>query len=755
MKKHLFLTLLILSLAPCSVNSQELINSPADLEKTFNETFYEAPFMPLPEVEVKSGNQTNPVRGTPVFKKVRIKVTNYFREKDYKKTQELIEKEKQFQAQQEAQDEAVLNKDLKNINLKNNSDDDNVKEISSKKDKKFFWQKEKKSTVNIEEKAESSESDAQSLELEGGVKQQVTTNNVVLDADNIDYDDGKQNIIATGSPILFFPQQDVTLKADKMVYNKDSNILKAYGNVEIIKQGSHICGDYIQVNMNEESAFLENMDMKQSFMAVNARKSEMEGNKIILHDGRIESKDSYILNFQTKMIGGNNFNRMIIDDEDKSSISDEIGDTAVHIKTKEISINAKKDIDVITLKKAQINYGDFSLFTIPSITAHTNKKREFFEANYPEFGSRGKLGMYLGPGFVFDTPLQDGSTVKILPILNNKSGIGFGGLLKYRSATNYTDLGYGSSADIFMMKGKQYFDDKLYMQYGVNSYMDEWFFGPRMPKYMAELIYKDSTIVPSTIHDGLDLTFSHRFGLGYMQNNDVNRHGENIAPADVGTLRTRYMAEVAQSLFKYNDKEHLRYLDLSLVLQGSAALYGTGDTQFVGRIGPRIHTQYKYWMQDIGFFATAYQDGTPIQMYDMYRYGHASVYLREALRVHKYLTLAWSGTLTLTGDSPNGEMFQENSFIIALGPDDFKINFGYDWVRRQTYFSFVLAMDTKGSSIDFDKMVIKNPDKLARSEREEPELKVFDEENQAQASQAKKMMYAEVIELEDPDKESI
>ena len=76
MKKHLFLTLLILSLAPCSVNSQELINSPADLEKTFNETFYEAPFMPLPEVEVKSGNQTNPVRGTPVFKKVRIKVTN-------------------------------------------------------------------------------------------------------------------------------------------------------------------------------------------------------------------------------------------------------------------------------------------------------------------------------------------------------------------------------------------------------------------------------------------------------------------------------------------------------------------------------------------------------------------------------------------------------------------------------------------------------------------------------------------------------
>lgn len=740
MRKNLFITLLILALAPCSVYSQELVDSPADLEQVFNETFYEAPFTPLPEVEVKSGNQTKPVRGTPVFKKVRIKVTNYLREKDYKKTQELIQKQKQQMEEQEAEDEAILGKDL-NINFK-----------ESKKGKKLFDKKQKEEKVE-ENQPENSE---KTLELEGGVKQQVTTNNIVLDADNIDYDDNKQNITATGSPILKFPQQDVTLKADKMVYNSESNILKAYGNVEIIKQGSHIFGDFIQVNMNEESAFLDNMNMKQSFMTVTARKSEMEGDKIILHDGKMESKESYILNLQTKMIGGNNFNRMIIDDEDRSSITDEVGDTSINVKAKEIFVNAKKNNDVITLKKAEINYGDYKLFTIPSITAHTNKKRQFFEANYPEFGSRGKLGMYLGPGFVFDTPLQDGSTVKILPILNNKSGIGFGGLLKYRSATNYTDLGYGSSADIFMMKGKQYFDDKLYMQYGVNSYMDEWFFGPRMPKYMAELIYKDRTIVPSTIRDGLDLTFTHRFGLGYMQNNDTNRHGENIASADVGTLRTRYMAEVSQSLFRYQDKERLRYLDLAFVMQGSAALYGTGDTQFVGRIGPRVHTQYKYWMQDIGFFASAYQDNTPMARYDMYRYGHASVYLREALRVHKYLTLAWSGTLTLTGDSPNGEMFQENSFIIALGPDDFKINFGYDWVRRQTYFSFVIAMDTKGSSIDFDKMVIKNPDRLARSDKEEPQLKVFDEENQtSKPNSAKKMMYAEVIELEDPDKESI
>lgn len=740
MKKSFFITALILSLTSQAVLSAELIKSPEDLEEVFNDSFYESPISaPMPKVERVEGSTMPPCRGMPVFKKVRIKLTNKIREKDYKKTLELIEQEKQRQAEMEAKELEELNKEL-NINYKK----EETSESSSKVDPK--GKKGSKTEVDSEK----------TLELEGGVKEHVTSNDVTLDADNIDYDDKTMDIIATGSPVLFFPPQNVTIKADKLVYNNVSNVLKAYGKVEVIRDGHSVFGDYLQINLNEENAFMDNIETKASMLTVRARKSEMEDDKIILHNGKMSSEESYILDFHTKMIGGNNFNRMIIDDEEKSSITDEVGDTAINIKAKDVIFNAKRDHDVITLKKAQINYGDTKLFTIPSITAHTNKKREFFDANYPEFGSRGRLGMFLGPGFVFDTPLQSGSTLKVMPILNNKSGLGFGGMLKYRSATNYTDFAYGSSADVFILKGKQVFDDRLYMQYGANSYMDEWWFGPRMPKYTAELIYHDRGVIPSTIGKGLDLNFRHRFGFGYMQNNDVNRHGESIPAADVGTIRTRYMAEAAQTLFNYQDKEKLRSLNLALVMQGSAALYGTGDTQFVGRIGPRVHTQYKYWMQDIGFFATAYQDGTPMQMYDMYRYGHANVYLREALRLNKYVTVAWSGTLTLTGDSPNGDMFQENSFILALGPDDFKVNIGYDWVRRQTYFAFVMAMDTKGSSLEFDRMEIKNPDRIAKSNQEDVELKVYDVENNPSDKKIqKKMMYAEVIDIEDPNKEQI
>ncbi len=725
MKKYIITTLLILLSSPCL--AQELFETPEDLEK-MQEIFYEAPFSPIPEVKYVDGSTQKEVQGMPLFKKTRVKITNFFRERDYNKAQKLIEKEKQEQEKLEAQEKEEMDK-VFNVNFK----------------------PDKKSNSEDVKKSEDESSD--SLELEGGVREHVTADDILLDAENIDFDENTLDFTATGSPVLVFPPQGVTIKAEKMVYNKASNILKAFGSVEVIKDGNSMFGDYMQVNMNEENAFIDNLSTKESVVKIDAKKADMEDDKITLHNGKMVSEEDYVMNFHTRMIGGNMFNNLILDDDEKSSISNEIGDTTVNIKAKEIYVNAKKSNDVITLKKAKIDYGGFDLLNIPSFTVHTNKKREFFDANYPELGSRAQLGMFAGPGFVFDTPLQNGSTVKLLPIINNKSGIGFGGMLKYRSATNFTDMGYGSSADIFILKGRQYLDDKLYMQYGVNSYMDEWFMGPRMSKYNAELIYHDDAVIHSTIGKDLNLNFRHRFGFGYMQNPDFNRHDENLPTDNLGTTRTRYMAQVSQTLFNYRDLENKKLLNLSLVMQGSAALYGTGDTQFIGRVGPALHTQYKHWMQDLMFFQGAYQDGTPMQAYDIYRYGHSTLHIRESLRLCKYLTVAWSGTLNLSDDSPNGDVFQENSFIVAIGPDDLKFNIGYDWVRRQTYFGCIIAMNTKGSSLEYEKMVIKNPDKLSRDNTEIIEPKVFEQENEPTVP--KKMIYAEVIDMEDPDKEQI
>ena len=53
-------------------------------------------------------------------------------------------------------------------------------------------------------------------------------------------------------------------------------------------------------------------------------------------------------------------------------------------------------------------------------------------------------------------------------------------------------------------------------------------------------------------------------------------------------------------------------------------------------------------------------------------------------------------------------------------------------------------------------MEIKHPDRLAKSSQEDVKLKVYDTENSVDNKPvAKKMMYAEVIDIEDPDKEQL
>ena len=137
----------------------------------------------------------------------------------------------------------------------------------------------------------------------------------------------------------------------------------------------------------------------------------------------------------------------------------------------------------------------------------------------------------------------------------------------------------------------------------------------------------------------------------------------------------------------------------------------------------------------------------------------------------KYLSVGWAGYINLSDDSPNGKMFQENAFLVSVGPDDFRIIFGYDFTRERTYFGINVAFDTKGTKVNYNKMEIKNPERLGKKYKSEDE-----EENERQVAFVKNtqrpeipsmkrgksgntkpviLQYAQVINIEDPLKERI
>jgi hypothetical protein len=204
-------------------------------------------------------------------------------------------------------------------------------------------------------------------------------------------------------------------------------------------------------------------------------------------------------------------------------------------------------------------------------------------------------------------------------------------------------------------------------------------------------------------------------------------------------------------------------------MQGSAAIYGTGDTQFVGRMGPMAHLQYKNWMQDIAYYQAAYEDNTPMRRYDSYRYGRSSLRIAEVFRLNKYLSVGWAGMINLSDDSPNGKLFQESRFVVAVGPDDIKLRFGYDFIRQTTYMGFDVSFDTKGTTVNYKRMEIKNPERLGKEDKNvrklafspaslkpEPEQKISLPFGTSKEKQKPKVLqYAKVINIEDPDKETV
>ena len=549
--------------------------------------------------------------------------------------------------------------------------------------------------------------DIEHLEM-AGVEESKSPQRIIITCDDMDYSTETAILNGNGNVVVKFVQENTTLKTDHIVYDKKSNRMSAIGNVIINKQGVDVYGDSINVDLNEENALIDHPLSKFSEISISAEKGYVYQNKVIQEKGTITVEGNYPLVFEPSGKAPQ-LSRMMIGD-DRSVMDDYIGNSDYKIKVSSIIINSDKKLESIELRKAQIYRGNKRVFMLPWIRLYTNKNHDFVDGDFPELGSRRNLGMYIGPGWAIKLPF--GSLLKVAPIATYRNKFGIGGFARFLSGTNQTELAYGTSKSRFVLRGDQKLDDHLKLQYAIYDHMDNWFLGRRMPKYGAELVYSRAYDKKNFLYKNLDLKFTHQASFGLFRDNDEDKYFNRLNKFGKGhgTVRMRYMAEVNQKLFKYENKEKLTAVWLSIIGQGSTALYGSGETQVIGRIGPRLHTQYKRWVQDLGYYQTAYDDNTPMPVFDAYRYGKSNVYVREYLRVHRLLTLSWFGSLTLSDDRYRNNRFSECAFFVSIGPDDLKLNVGYDVIRENAYVNFSVALDPKDMQIDYDRMTIKNPE---------------------------------------------
>ena len=335
----------------------------------------------------------------PVFKRTRIKFMNWLRRKEEKSYLNELEKEKQQLEEFE--------KELDNEKLINDI---------------FYTSKEKKDAAESKVEDVQIEDDApKPIKLKGKLKQNKGENLVVLDAKNIYYIEEDDEIIAENQATVKFPKQKITMKADRFVYSNSANIVKAIGNVKINYSGKDIFCDYVQVNVNEEEISFENMNAEFPGTLVKAESGVSRNNTLYLFNGYLSSEGDKRVGLPSRKIKGfKPEDLMPINEDDKFFIQPYISkNDNVRFDSDRVIINAKRDHDVLTLKDTKVHYGNNKVFRIPSLTAYMDKQHNSFEANYPEFGSIARLGMFIGPGVVFEVPRA--GTLKFIPFLKVRS----------------------------------------------------------------------------------------------------------------------------------------------------------------------------------------------------------------------------------------------------------------------------------------------------------------------------------------------
>lgn len=117
----------------------------------------------------------------------------------------------------------------------------------------------------------------------------------------------------------------------------------------------------------------------------------------------------------------------------------------------------------------------------------------------------------------------------------------------------------------------------------MNDYSREWFLGRRRAKYGAALVYENGYSKKDFLLKGQTSSFAHRFDFGFYQDIDEDSSYKELGGSELATTRTRYMAQVNQNFYTRKNEDKQTEFTFGVVGQLSAALYGTGDTQIIGR----------------------------------------------------------------------------------------------------------------------------------------------------------------------------
>ncbi len=543
---------------------------------------------------------------------------------------------------------------------------------------------------------------------------------VQIVADDTEYDQDRNSFLGTGNAVATIAGQDSKLEADMILFNQNSQMIDARGNVKIVRNGQLTTGSAFKFKVGSDEYLITDPDTEIGGAQVLARWGFGGGDA----KGGLAFKSGTLTLPTAIHIARNPYNGTI-------QSSEESGQKDLHpnsyvpqtpsfvFQARKMVYEKYKDSGNITIFGGRLK---FKHFTVPlgkfiTTVGKGNNSKVTFPVT-PMIGNNIQVGgLNVGPNFnyaigqmgVFSwAPLiQDGGK-RTLPdgTVSSNGKYGAGMRISYQGKRVMGNLAYGSVSNMLVGDLRYIVNQHTTVQLGINRFLPDGIFGSRRARALAEVVdWRSIGGIPFI--QGI----SYRTSAGWMSDQptlvNLNPQYAKLFTQPTSTKITsgyRIQEQVmgnSEPIFNIGDR---KYGMSGSVFSGLAARgYSSGDAMLMGQIGPVLNLNLNKVRIQGQLAKSAVQGKSPF-VFDQFIQGTRSGMINGDVKLTKWLTVG--GNLGYNFDA---KLLYQRTISAAIGPDDFKILLSRDTIRGINRFGFDVLV---GHPIPFNKLVLKGtPDR--------------------------------------------
>lgn len=527
-------------------------------------------------------------------------------------------------------------------------------------------------------------------------------NEAYFEGDSIDYDPETGSFLIEGAAILYLNKQGIKLAADQIEYLPKEDRLKAIGNVMITGKEQVTFAKDLDLDLKNNDALLGDVKSQIALASIEAREASLKSTPSMrtgdYTDGAFDLAEPIRLGATPAGAVSFRLSKTLVESRDEILENGQ----SFTLQARKLVYYPDRIQNNLYVYGGKLKFKKVPL-TLPlpfGVFTAGESSQQMFSAILGNNPRTGAGDFNIGPkiSLVLGDPKKE-RAISVAPFFQLGSSAGAGGMVQYTDPRNSALLAYGSAKDRGLAEVTSRLTENNNFVYGWNSYL-----GGGITRQFAQLNDRRNIKIPflTSFFEGerisvwSDASFARDSQeLRNEENNLFSRLQRDSLGSNVPFTRDKSGFRFQESIFfstkpviEIGTEKH------NIALRGrataTARAYSTGNTNSFASVGPNIRIHASHFADlEVGYDQLINQGRSPFG-FDQVIQGQESAYANGDFNFTKWLTIGGFGVYSFTRQNWVAQQAR-----LVVGPEDFKLLFSYDPVRRQFNFGFTVFFDDK------------------------------------------------------------